>query len=258
MRHAGIEVVMADDDLAQVARALNIGFFSRVLRQRPWVRMKISASLDGSTALPNGVSQWITGPEARTDGHAWRRRASAVLTGIGTALADNPRLDVRLVPTLLQPLRVVVDSRLRLPPAARLLAPPGKVLVCAAADPGGRAATLTARGAEVALIPGADGRVKLAALLAALAERGVNELHVEAGATLNAALLRAGLVDELVVYLAPTLLGTGRPMADLGPYARLSEGIGLQLVAVDLLGADLRLRAYTARTSAWLAAAAVG
>jgi diaminohydroxyphosphoribosylaminopyrimidine deaminase/5-amino-6-(5-phosphoribosylamino)uracil reductase len=125
LRAAGIEVVMADADIAQAAREINIGFFSRIERGRPWVRMKIAASLDGRTALPNGVSQWITGEPARTDGHAWRRRAAAVLTGIGTVLEDDPRLDVRLVPTPAQPLRVVVDSRLETPPAARLLQPPG-------------------------------------------------------------------------------------------------------------------------------------
>ncbi|MDE2454156.1 MAG: bifunctional diaminohydroxyphosphoribosylaminopyrimidine deaminase/5-amino-6-(5-phosphoribosylamino)uracil reductase RibD, partial [Burkholderiales bacterium] len=132
LRAAGIEVAMADADLAAAAREVNIGFFSRMRRGRPWVRLKIAASLDGRTALANGVSQWITGPAARADGHAWRRRAGAVLSGIGTVLEDDPRLDVRLVPTALQPLRVVVDSRWQTPPAARVLAPPGAVLVVGA------------------------------------------------------------------------------------------------------------------------------
>ncbi|MDO9459769.1 MAG: bifunctional diaminohydroxyphosphoribosylaminopyrimidine deaminase/5-amino-6-(5-phosphoribosylamino)uracil reductase RibD, partial [Alphaproteobacteria bacterium] len=227
LRAAGIRVDMAGDDLADAARELNIGFFSRVQRQRPWVRMKIAASLDGRTALNNGASQWITGVAARTDGHAWRRRASAVLTGVGTVREDDPRLDVRLVPTQRQPLRVVVDSRLQTPPGARLLDPPGSVLIACAYDDPARAAALRDRGAELLPLAAADGKVDLAALLAALAHRGVNELHVEAGHKLNASLLRAGLVDELLVYLAPLLLGQGREMAAFGPLERLSDGMTL-------------------------------
>jgi diaminohydroxyphosphoribosylaminopyrimidine deaminase/5-amino-6-(5-phosphoribosylamino)uracil reductase len=259
LRAAGLAVVLAEPGEAKrAAQELNIGFFSRVLRGRPWVRMKIAASLDGRSALADGRSQWITGAAARADGHAWRRRAGAVLTGIGTVLADDPRLDVRLVPSVLQPLRVVADSRLRTPPAARLLARPGVMLVCATASPGGQAPALAARGAEIVVLPGEHGRIDLRGLLAALAERGINELHVEAGATLNAALLRSGLVDELVIYLAPTLLGAGRPMAELGPYARLAQGIPLQFQSVGLLGADLRLRARLAGAADWLPAAAKG
>ena len=281
LRAAGISVVMAADagaaDLAAAARDVNIGFFSRVVRGRPWVRMKIAASLDGRTALPNGVSQWITGPEARADGHAWRRRASAVLTGIGTVLEDDPRLDVRAVPTLLQPLRVVVDSRLHTPPGARLLQPPSRgVLVFAAIDDAERRAALVAQGAEVLLQPGTDaadaidatdaryaadatgdtgagyakvaeqakpGKVHLPAMLRKLAARGVNELHVEAGHKLNASLLREGLVDELLVYLAPKLLGLGREMAAFGPLTRLDDALAFEFFEHTLVGTDLRLRA---------------
>lgn len=243
LRAAGIQVDMADADVADAAHEVNIGFFSRVQRQRPWVRLKVAASLDGRTALPNGVSQWITGEAARRDGHAWRRRAGAVLTGIGTALTDDPRLDVRLVPTTLQPLRVVVDSRLRLPPGARLLALPGRVRVYAAQGPEQRRATLQQAGAEVLLLPGADGQVDLGAVLADLAQQGVNELHVEAGSLLNAALLRGGWVDELLLYLAPSLLGFGREIAALGPFEQMAQRLDFGFIETALVGADLRLRA---------------
>ena len=253
LRAAGVEVVMADAALAAAAREINIGFFSRVQRGRPWVRMKIAASLDGRTALTNGASQWITGAAARADGHAWRRRASAVLTGIGTVLADDPRLDVRAVPTVLQPLRVVVDAQLTMPPTARLLDPPGRgVLVCCAQAPADRAAALRARGAELLELPAGisnasdPSRVDLAALMQALAARGVNELHVEAGRGLNAALLQAGLVDELLVYLAPKLLGPGLDMAAIGPLQELASALDFRYVDVQLVGDDLRARARPA------------
>ena len=252
LRAAGIAVDLADDDLARAAQDVNIGFFSRVLRRRPWVRLKAAASLDGVTALANGQSQWITGAAARTDGHAWRRRASAVLSGIGTVLADDPRLDVRLVPSMLQPLRVIVDSRLRLPATARLLEPPGRVLLAtASADQTARAA-LVARGAEVVVLAGRDGQVDLPVLLGGLAERGVNELHVEAGATLNGALLAAGLVDELLLYMAPQLLGSGRPIARLAPLQRLADGLRLQITETARIGEDLRIRARLHDPAAWL------
>ena len=249
MRAAGIEVAMADDDIAAAAHDINIGFFSRVQRGRPWLRLKIAASLDGTTALHNGRSQWITGEDARRDGHAWRRRASAVLTGIGTVLADDPRLDVRLVPTAAQPLRVVLDSRFQLPATSRLLAPPGKVLVIGAAEPGTTSQALAARGAELLVTPGPAGQVDLAAMLKVLADRGVNELHVEAGARLNGAFLKAGLVDEVLLYLAPMLLGAGRPMAELGPFESLAQQVRLQGLDCQPVGADLRLRARVVNDS---------
>ncbi len=248
LREAGIEVVMADADLAQAAREVNIGFFSRVERGRPWVRMKIAASLDGRTALPNGVSQWITGEPARRDGHAWRRRASAVLTGIGTVLEDDPRLDVRLVPTPAQPVRVVVDSRLQTPPAARLLQPPSHGLwIYAAHDDAARRLALQAQGAEVTLMPAENDKVDLVAMLGDLARRGVNELHIEAGHKLNASLLRTGQVDELLVYLAPTLLGLGREMAAFGPLQALADGYAFEFTDVQRVGLDLRILARARR-----------
>ena len=185
--------------------------------------MKAAISLDGRTALADGRSQWITGEAARADGHAWRKRAGAVLTGVGTVREDDPRLDVRFVPTARQPLRVVVDSRLETPSAARIVAPPGPVLLYGAVDDAPRRRALEARGAEVIMLTSPAGKVDLAAMAADLGARGVNELHVEAGEKLNASLLAAGLVDELLVYVAPSLLGAGRSLAELGPIAGLDE-----------------------------------
>ncbi|MCK6411367.1 MAG: bifunctional diaminohydroxyphosphoribosylaminopyrimidine deaminase/5-amino-6-(5-phosphoribosylamino)uracil reductase RibD [Azonexus sp.] len=193
--------------LESEARELNIGFVSRMERGRPWLRLKTAASLDGKTALNNGLSQWITGPEARRDGHRWRARACAILTGIGTVRDDDPRLDVREVETTRQPLRVIVDSRLETPPQARILQGGGPVLIAAAVDSPERRKMLTAAGAEVLLLPNPAGKVELSALLAELGRRGINEVHAEAGWKLNGSLLREGLVDELLLYLAPCLLG---------------------------------------------------
>ncbi len=223
------------------ANELNIGFVSRMERGRPWLRLKAAISLDGRTALADGTSQWITGEAARADGHAWRKRAGAVLTGVGTVREDDPRLDVRLVETARQPLRVVVDSRLETPPAARIVAPPGKVLLYAAVDAGERRRELEARGAEIAVVPSPSGKVDLAAMLADLARRGINELHVEAGEKLNASFLAAGLVDELLVYVAPRLIGSGRSLASIGPIAGLDEALGFVFTRVDIVGDDLRL-----------------
>jgi diaminohydroxyphosphoribosylaminopyrimidine deaminase / 5-amino-6-(5-phosphoribosylamino)uracil reductase len=205
LRAAGIRVDSGPG--AGAARELNIGFFSRMERQRPWVRMKAAVSLDGRTALDNGASQWITGEAARADGHAWRKRAGAVLTGIGTVLDDDPRLDVRWVETPRQPLRVIVDSRVETPPTARIVQPPGQVLLYAAHDTPDRRAALEQAGAELAVLPNAHGKVDLPAMLADLARRGINELHVEAGHKLNGSFVREGLVDEFLIYMAPKLLG---------------------------------------------------
>ncbi len=239
LRAAGlaVEVGLHED----AARELNIGFFSRMARGRPWLRMKVAISLDGRTALPSGVSQWITGEAARADGHAWRKRAGAVLTGVGTVLDDNPRLDVRLVETACQPLRVIVDSRLAIRPDARILDAPGAALVYAAAPESDRLAPLQARGVEVALAPDANGKVDLLAMLCDLGTRGINELHVEAGAKLNGSFLRAGLVDEWLVYMAPRLIGSGRDLASFGPLTDLADAVALRFHAIDRVGADLRL-----------------
>ncbi len=225
------------------ARELNIGFVSRMTRARPWVRMKIAASLDGRTALANGKSQWITGPEARKDGHRWRARACAVLTGIGTVTADDPRLNVREVETTRQPLRVVIDSRLETPLSARILEG-GPVLVFCAQDKAAERVALEARGAEVVVLPNTQGKVELPDMVAALASRGINELHVEAGVKLNGSLVREGCVDEFLVYLAPSLLGdTAQGMASLAAMALLDERVKLAFHSVERVGPDLRILA---------------
>ena len=244
LRAAGIEVIAGIE--ADAARELNIGFFSRMQRQRPWVRLKVAASLDGRTALPDGTSQWITGEAARSDGHAWRRRAGAVLTGVGTLVHDDPRLDVRLVATARQPLRVVLDSNLAAPLGARVFQSSGSTLVYAAQPAAERLAAFTAHGIEVVLAAGADGRVDLAAVLADLAQRGINELHVEAGAQLNGAFVRERLVDEYLIYLAPKLLGTGLDMAACGPLAELSQAAELRFHRIERVGDDLRILARPA------------
>ena len=218
LRAAGIQVEMADAATADAARELNIGFFSRMQRGRPFVRLKSAISLDGRTALPDGRSQWITGEAARADGHAWRRRAGAVLTGIGTVLADDPRLDVRLVPTARQPLRLVLDPQGRMPASARILQPPGEARVIG------------------------PGRADLPALLADLGSQGINELHVEAGPVLSGAFLDAGLVDELLIYQAPVLIGEGRPLAALPALADLAAAPRWRLIEALAIGQDLCLR----------------
>lgn len=239
LRTAGIAV--STGLLADESRELNIGFFSRMLRKRPWVRLKTAISLDGRTALENGKSQWITGEAARTDGHAFRKRAGAILTGVGTVLEDDPRLDVRLVDTHKQPLRVIVDSRLETPPTARMLQPPGQVLLYAAHHDKAREEALKATGAEIAFAPGPSGKVDLPSLLTDLAQRGINELHVEAGHKLSGSFVREGLVDELLVYQAPTLVGLGQGLASFGPIEHLAEALALRFVSIERVGPDLRL-----------------
>ncbi|MFP5407233.1 MAG: RibD family protein, partial [Gammaproteobacteria bacterium] len=206
------------------------------------VRMKIAASLDGRTTLPDGSSQWITAQAARDDGHAWRARAGAVLTGIGTVRDDDPRLTVRAVEALRQPLRVLVDSRLEVDLHARIVRGGNLLIACAAALPG-KVAELRDRGCEVIVLPDARGKVDLPALLAELGARGVNELHVEAGHRLNGSLLREDCVDELLVYLAPMLLGNAPAMADLLPPETLAAAPRLAFQSVERVGADVRLLA---------------
>ncbi len=228
--------------LAEAAHELNIGFFSRMRRGLPWVRLKTAASLDGMTALHSGESQWITGAEARADGHLWRARACAILTGIGTVKTDDPQLTVRGVDTPRQPRRVIVDSKLEISPEARILQ--GAACWIAAAVPdAARQAALEAEGHEVILLPGAGGKVDLPALMRELGRREINELHVEAGAKLNASLVREGCVDELLVYLAPCLIGAGQGMFALPPLARLAQRQLLRFHEFEQVGADVRILA---------------
>ena len=225
--------------LESEARELNIGFVSRVTRGRPWVRMKIAATLDGRTALPDGTSQWITGAEARRDGHRWRARACAILTGIGTVRADDPRFTVREVETPRQPLRVIVDSRLEIPGGARILGGE-KVLVFS-----GKAGAVA--NAEVVVLPNRDRKVDLPRMLEELARRGVNELHVEAGFRLNGSLAREGCVDEYLLYLNPGFLGDGaQGMLDLPAAGSLDKKLKLGILSVDRIGEDLRILARPA------------
>jgi diaminohydroxyphosphoribosylaminopyrimidine deaminase/5-amino-6-(5-phosphoribosylamino)uracil reductase len=221
--------------MEEEARDLNIGFVSRMTRGRPWVRMKIAATLDGRTALSNGVSQWITGPEARKDGHRWRARACAIATGGGTVKADDPRLTVREVETSRQPLRVVIDSHVETPPNARVLQGE-KALVFAAVS--GKSLP----NAEIVVLPNQAGKVDLAKMLQELGKRGINELHVEGGFKLNGSLVREGLVDEFLIYLNPSLLGdSAQGMVNLAEVTSLDRRVPLRLRSVDRVGEDLRI-----------------
>ncbi|MCB4359434.1 bifunctional diaminohydroxyphosphoribosylaminopyrimidine deaminase/5-amino-6-(5-phosphoribosylamino)uracil reductase RibD [Quatrionicoccus australiensis] len=238
---AGIKT--ASGLLENEACELNIGFVSRMTRGRPWLRLKAAASLDGKTALNNGVSQWITGPQARLDGQRWRARACAVLTGIGTVRDDDPQLNVRDLPTSRQPLRVIVDSRLETPLTARILQG-GPVLVAAAVDDLKKADLLRSTGAEVVILPNAAGKVELKDLLEELGRRGINEVHAEAGFKLNGSLLREGLVDELLLYLAPCLIGhDASGLFNLPALTTLAGKQQLQIRDLRQLGEDIRLLA---------------
>jgi diaminohydroxyphosphoribosylaminopyrimidine deaminase / 5-amino-6-(5-phosphoribosylamino)uracil reductase len=271
LRNAGVlvEVLPVDSPEAVAAREVNIGFFSRMVRKTPWVRMKVAASLDGQTALASGASQWITGPAARADGHAWRARACAVLTGIGTVLQDDPLLDVRHVPTPRQPHLVLVDSQLETPLNAKLWGTVGKrslrgedfglsqeaidsiagraVFIYAAVPNDAKRQALEALGATVIYLPEAvtsaphkTPKVDLRAMLLDLGQREINELHVEAGFKLNGSLLNADVVDELLVYTAPKLLGLGMGMANTAPLAQLADALQLDFKSADMVGDDLR------------------
>jgi diaminohydroxyphosphoribosylaminopyrimidine deaminase / 5-amino-6-(5-phosphoribosylamino)uracil reductase len=248
LRAAGI--VVECGLMESTARELNVGFFARMTRGTPWLRSKIAMSLDGRTALANGVSQWITGEAARQDVQHWRARSCAVLTGINTILADDAQLNVRDVETSRQPLRVVLDSQLRMPLGARILTPSpiggglgwGKVLIYTVTQDDNKRTALEKIGATVAVLPNQNGQVDLPAMLKNLAQRGINEVLVEAGSILNGALLRAGLVDELVLYLAPQLLGdVARGMASLGELTQLDQRVELQWQDVRQVGNDLRV-----------------
>ena len=236
--------IVAESGLLEAeARELNIGFISRMSRGRPWLRLKAAASLDGKTALLNGSSQWITEAAARQDGHRWRARACAILSGIGTVRDDDPQLNVRGVPTDRQPLKVVVDSRLELSPEARVLTE-GNLLVFCALHDNGAADVLRQRGAEVVCLPNPVGKGDLRAMMTELGRRGINEVHVEGGFRLNGALLAAGLVDELLLYLAPCLIGDkARGMFDLPELAALDNKRRLAISDLRMIGSDLRVLA---------------
>ena len=241
LKRAGIDAVTGL--MENEARELNIGFVSRMTRGRPWVRLKVAASLDGKTALNNGKSQWITGEAARRDGHHWRARACSVLTGGGTVHEDDPRLTVREVSTTRQPLRVVVDSKLETPPAARILEG-GGTLVFAAREDKAKIAALKAKGADVVVMPNSAGKVELEGLFRELARREINEVHVEAGFRLNGSLVREGQVDELLLYVAPALIGDkALGMFELPELSELSGRRALKVHDVRMVGPDIRVLA---------------
>ena len=245
LRAAGVTVEpgLLEDE----ARELNVGWLHRLRYGRPWIRVKVAASLDGRTALENGASQWITGEEARADGHRWRARACAILTGIGTVRQDDPRLTVRAIATPRQPLKVVVDRHGDLPAAARVL-DGGDVIVVTATKPIGS----FPENVQVITVPDRHGRIDLPAMAKALGEREINELHVEAGAKLNGAMLAAGIVDELLLYIAPCLLGDpARGMFALpAPLERLGDRVSLKVRSIDAVGGDWRVVARVVPESA--------
>lgn len=236
---AGIDVQVGL--LEAEARELNIGFIARMTRGRPWIRLKTASSLDGKTALANGASKWITASPARSDVQRWRARACVILTASGTVLADDPHMNVREIEIPRQPLKVIVDSTLRTPLDAKILRG-GAFIACAAAEPSRRAA-LEAAGAQVLEMPDAHGRVDLNRLMSELGRQGINEVHVEAGATLNGALLAAGLVDEWLSYVAPVAMGdAARGLFNIPELTDMAERRRFKLLDAAMLGADLRLR----------------
>jgi len=245
LRAAGI--IVEQGSMEDEARELNIGFVSRMTRGRPWVRMKIAASLDGRTALANGRSQWITGEAARQDGHRWRARACAILTGFGTVKDDDPQLNVRGVDTPRQPLKIIVDSKFETSPVARVLKD-GNALVVGALRDESKIASLKATRADVAVIPNDRGKVELFKLMEELAQRELNEIHVEAGEKLNGSLLQAGVVDELLVYLAPSVIGdSGRSMFAFSELTDLAQKTTLAIRETERIGEDLRILARVLR-----------
>lgn len=239
LKEAGIEVVT--DVLSQEAWQINAGFMTQMTQHRPWVRLKVAMSMDGFTALPNGESQWITGPQARNDGHRYRSYCGAILTGIGTVLADNPQMNVRFNGSLAsrQPLKVILDSELKTPENARLF-DDGQVLICCAHMPEPRVSVLKARGAEILCLPNAQGQVDLKAVIKELARRSINDVHVEAGATINGALMTLGLVDELLIYTAPKFLGQGRGAFVLPESENLNDLTTWHVLSSEKIGQDVR------------------
>jgi diaminohydroxyphosphoribosylaminopyrimidine deaminase/5-amino-6-(5-phosphoribosylamino)uracil reductase len=237
--------IMVERGLGEAeATELNIGYMKRMRHGVPWVRLKLAMSLDGRTALANGTSQWITSGPSREDVHRWRARSSAVMTGVGTVLADDPQLNVRLAGSdHRQPLRVILDTRLRTPPDARLFSIEGEVLILTATTVAEAAESLAAGGASVEIIPAYAGLLDLSAVLARLGELEINEVLVEAGPTLSGQLLTGAFVDELLLYIAPKLLGPqARPLINLPEVQSLQEVWGFSLFDVKRTGDDLRLR----------------
>lgn len=239
LKQSGINVLVGL--MGEWAKDLNVGFVSRMINNRPWVRMKIAASLDGKTALNNGVSQWITGEAARHDGHRFRARSCAVLTGIGTVLEDDPQLSVRFIETPRQPLRIIIDSQLKIPTTAKVLRGEGE-LIFTTTDNKERISALKEAGARPIILPSEKGKIDLAGLMQILADFEINELLVEAGNRLSSAFIREGLVDELIIYLAPHLIGNrAMGMLQLPELTDLSEKYNLKIKDLRMVGEDIRI-----------------
>ena len=239
LKQSGINVLVGL--MGEWAKDLNVGFVSRMTNNRPWVRMKIAASLDGKTALNNGVSQWITGEAARHDGHRFRARSCAVLTGIGTVLEDDPQLSVRFIETSRQPLRIIIDSQLKIPTTAKVLRGEGE-LIFTTTDNKERISALKEAGARPIILPNEKGKIDLAGLMQILADFEINELLVEAGNRLSSAFIREGLVDELIIYLAPHLIGNrAMGMLQLPELTDLSEKYNLKIKDLRMVGEDIRI-----------------
>jgi diaminohydroxyphosphoribosylaminopyrimidine deaminase/5-amino-6-(5-phosphoribosylamino)uracil reductase len=240
LKQAGIEV--QSGLMAAEAEALNAGFLKRMRNGRPWVRVKLAQSLDGHIALANGSSQWISGPQARADVQNWRARSDVILTGIGTVLADDPSLNVRKSKDARQPTRVIVDSQWRMPVKARLLGLPGKVLIAGLNEKPVPDA-LTETPAECLRLPAFEGRVDMKAMLNELGGRGYNEVQVEAGATLCGSLIQQGLIDELLVYQTPIILGGGAKSPFAAPRLdNMDDRVHLEWIDSRRIGKDLRVR----------------
>lgn len=248
LQEAGINVTIGL--MESEAKALNPGYISRMIKKRPHVRVKLATSLDGRTALESGVSTWITGEDARRDVHRWRARSSAILTGVSTILMDDPSLNVRYNECKRQPLRIVLDSKLRISPSAQVLNVEGKTLVVTASDDHAKALQLQDVGAEVLIVATQRNRIDLNALMLDLVAREINEIHVEAGATLCGALLYAGIVDEIVLYFAPHLLGTdGRGMFKFPALKKMADRYTLKIRDVRAVGEDWRVIADVSNLS---------
>lgn len=243
LRDAGITV---DEGILTVqAEALNPGFIKRMRHGRPYVRCKMAMSLDGRTAMASGESQWITGESARQDAHRLRARSSAIVTGSGTVTSDDPSMNVRLEDEqVLHPLRVVLDSQLTINSGAKMIALPGRTIVCTASQDQDRISSLTTAGVEVVSLAEENGHISLAALMDYLNQEQINEVLVEAGNTLSGAFIQAGLVDELIIYMAPTLMGdTARGLFSLPGLEKMSDRVNLEIIDMKAIGKDWRITA---------------
>jgi diaminohydroxyphosphoribosylaminopyrimidine deaminase/5-amino-6-(5-phosphoribosylamino)uracil reductase len=242
LRSSGIIVTVESGSLSDRARELNIGFFKRIQTGRPWIRLKVATSLDGKTALYNGQSKWITSKTARIENQRWRARANAILTGIGTVKEDDPQMTVRTIKLPSQPLRIITDSNLNISPRARVL-DNGNALVFSAINDAEKQDLLEKQGAEVIVLPDNEGRVDLSEMMFELGRRQINELHVEAGSRLNSSLIARNCVDELLIYLAPTILGPGYDVFNLDALKNLQDKINLRFHEIKQVGEEVRVLA---------------